>query len=80
MVMAKVEEEGKEGGAVCTTIHLSDARTLALTSVWFAATAPTVGHAHKHLIGIDDDLTGSLLLELRHQANPAGVAFAGRVV
>jgi len=70
----------KEGGGGDTTVPLCDATTLAFTCVGLAATASTMGHAHKHLIGINDDLTGSLLLELRHQAHAAGIAFTCRVI
>lgn len=51
-----------------------------LTSVGLAPTAPTMGHAHKHFISIEDNLTGRLLLELRHQTHPARVAFGGGIV
>lgn len=73
------QEGGWERGRI-KFLCLTQARKQVLTGVGLAPTAPTVGHAHKHFIGIEDDLTGRLLLELSHQTHPAGVAFAGGIV
>lgn len=66
-LLQKLERQGRE-----------NARSV--TRVLFATTSPTVSHPLEHLIRIIDDLPRSLPLDVRDEANAAGIVLVGGIV